>query len=41
MRENIQMSAKETTGLSDGKQHKPWFDEEWLQFLSQRKQVKM
>jgi hypothetical protein len=23
------------------KQHKPWFDEEWLGILNQRKQAKM
>jgi len=33
--ENIRTSAKESLG----KQHKPWFDEESLGFLDQRKQV--
>ena len=33
--ENIKTTAKEL------KQHKPWFDEECLGFLDQRKQVKM
>ena len=38
MKEDIKISAKETIDLYDGKQHKPWFDEEcsqakmqWLQ----------
>jgi len=34
-------SAKEILGLHKLKQHKPWFDEECLRFLDQRKQVKM
>ena len=33
--------AKEDLGLYEVKQHKPWFDEEWLGFLDQRKQAKM
>ena len=39
--ENIKILAKETLGLYGQKQHKPWFDEEGAQVLSQRKQVKM
>jgi hypothetical protein len=35
--ENIKTSAKESLGL----QHKPWFDEEYLCILDQRKQAKM
>ena len=35
IKENIKTSAKEL------KQHKPWFDEECLGFLDQRKQVKV
>jgi hypothetical protein len=39
--ENIKNSAKESLGLQESKQHKPWFDEECLGFLDQRKQAKM
>ena len=39
--ENIQTSAKESLGLHELKQHKPWFDEECLGFLDQRKRAKM
>jgi hypothetical protein len=41
IKENIKVSAKQTLGLYKQKQHKPWFDEECLQVLGQRKQVKM
>jgi len=34
-------SAKESLGLHEWKQHKPWFDRECLDFLDQRKQAKM
>ena len=37
----ISVSAKETVGLYEQKQHKPWFDDECSQFLGQRKQAKM
>jgi hypothetical protein len=37
---NVKISATGTVGLSEGKQHKSWFDGECLQFLSQRKQAK-
>jgi hypothetical protein len=37
----VQVSAKETLGLYRQKQHKPWFDEECSQVLSQRKHAKM
>ena len=40
-KENIQTSAKESLGLHEFKQNKPWFDEECLGFLDQRKQAKM
>jgi len=40
-RENIQTSAKESLGLHEFKQNKPWFDEECLGFLDQRKRAKM
>ena len=38
---NIKTSAKESLGLHELKQHKPWFDEECLGFLDQRRQAKM
>ena len=41
IKENIKTSAKESLGLHELKQHKPWFDEECLGFLDQRKWVKM
>jgi len=41
IKENIQTSAKESLGLHELKQNKPWFDEECLGFLDQRKQAKM
>jgi len=33
--------TQESLGLYELKQHKPWFDEECLGFLDQRKRVKM
>ena len=36
VKENIQTSAKESLGLDELKQIKPWFDEECLGFLDQR-----
>jgi len=41
IKENIKTSAKESLGLQELKQHKPWFDEECLGVLDQRKQAKM
>jgi hypothetical protein len=41
IKENIKTSAKESIGLHKLKQHKPWFDEECLCFLDQKKQAKM
>ena len=41
IKENIQTSAKESLGLHELKQSKPWFDEECLGFLDQRKRAKM
>jgi len=41
IKENIQTSAKESLGLHELEQPKPWFDEECLGFLDQRKQAKM
>jgi hypothetical protein len=40
IQENNKPSAKESLGLTDWKQHKPWFDEECLGFLDQSKQAK-
>jgi hypothetical protein len=41
IKENIKTSAKESIWLYELKQHKPWFDEECLSFLDQRKRAKM
>jgi hypothetical protein len=41
IKENIKISAKESLGLYERKQHKPWFDKECSKFLDQRKQAKM
>ena len=41
IKRNIKTSAKESLGLLELKQHKPWFDEECLGFLDQRKRAKM
>ena len=41
IKENIKPSAKESLGLHELKQHKPWFDEECLHFLDERKQAKL
>jgi hypothetical protein len=38
---NIKTSDKDSLGLYEFKQQKPWFDKECLQFLDQRKQAKM
>jgi len=38
---NIKTLDKDSIGLHELKQHKPWFDEECLGFLDQRKQAKM
>ena len=39
IKENIKTSAKECLGLYTLKQHTPWFNEECLHFLDQRKQA--
>ena len=39
--EYIKTSATESLGLQKLKQHKQWFDEEYLGFLDQGKQAKM
>jgi len=41
IREDIETSDKKNLRLYEFKQHKPWFDEECLQFLDKRKLVKM
>jgi hypothetical protein len=41
IKENIKTSAKECFGPYKLKQHTPWFDEECLHFLDQRRQAKM
>jgi dsDNA-specific endonuclease/ATPase MutS2 len=41
IKENIKTSAKDSLGLQELKQHRPWFDQECLGFLDQRKQAKM
>ena len=38
---NIKISAKESLGLHELQQHKPWFDGDYLRFLENRKQSKM
>jgi hypothetical protein len=37
--ENIKTSAKESLGLQELKQHKPWLDE-YIRFLDQREKAK-
>ena len=37
IKENVKTSSKQSLGLYKRKQHKPWFDEECLGFLYQRK----
>ena len=41
IKENVKTSAKESLGVREWKQHKPWFGEECLGFLDQRKRTKM
>ena len=41
IKENIKTSAKDSLGLHELKQYKPWFDEQCLVFLDQRKQAKL
>ena len=41
IKENNKISAKEILGLYEWKQHKPWFDKEYLKFSYPRKQAKM
>jgi len=37
IKENTKISAKDCLGLYEWKQHKPWLDDEFSQFLDQRK----
>ena len=39
IKETIKISAKESLGLYELKQHKLWFEENCLRFLDQRKQA--
>jgi hypothetical protein len=41
IKEDIKSSAKESLGPRELKQHKPWFDDECLGILDQRKQAKI
>jgi hypothetical protein len=41
IRENINISAKESLGYFELKKHKPWFDEGCSEVLDQRKQAKL
>ena len=41
IKDNIKTSAKESLGLYEWKQHKPWFGDECLRYLYQRKQSEM
>jgi len=41
IKEDIKTSAKESKALYEMKQHKPWFHEECLRFVDQRKHAKI
>ena len=41
VKENFITSAKDSLGLFELKQHKPWYNEKCLRFLDQRTQAKM
>ena len=41
IKNNIKTSVKENLGLHELKEHKPWFDEECLDSLDQRKKAKI
>jgi hypothetical protein len=41
IKENIKISAQESLGLHERKQHKAWFDAECAEFLDKRKQSKI
>jgi hypothetical protein len=40
IRENINISAKESLGYGELKKHKPWFDQACAKLVNQRKQAK-
>jgi len=40
IKKSIKILGKESLGLYVSKQHKPWFDEEYVRCLNQRKQTK-
>ena len=40
IKENIKTSAKESLGLHEWKQHKPWFDKECVDFLIRGSRLK-
>ena len=41
IKENTKTSTEDSLGLYELKKHKPWFDEESVGFLDQRKPAKM
>jgi hypothetical protein len=41
IRENINISAKESLGYFELKNHKPWFDEACSELVDERKQAKL
>jgi hypothetical protein len=41
IKENVKVSAQESLGLHEWKQHKPWFDAECAEFLDKRKEAKI
>jgi hypothetical protein len=41
IRESIKISAKESLGYYELREHKPWFDEECSKLVDQRKQAKL
>jgi hypothetical protein len=41
IKENIKISAQESLGLHERKQHKPWLDAECAEFLDKRKRAKI
>jgi hypothetical protein len=41
VRENTQISAKDSLGYFEFKKHKPWFDEGCSKLLDQRKEAKL
>jgi hypothetical protein len=41
IRENIEISTKESLGYDELKKHKPWFNAGFSELLDQRKQAKL